>query len=125
MAAPPDRQSLLGGYLALLADMNAVLQRHPIATDLRLMAVPHGLDVPADHMLVLLPGQDGRGWEVQPRPIDALRPGDVPLATQLIDPRDDVLRTYATGPRAENWMRNPQTGQHNFPTLEGGQPSDR
>ncbi|GGV58925.1 hypothetical protein GCM10010245_92050 [Streptomyces spectabilis] len=92
--------SLLGRHLDLLAEMNAVLQRHTLATDLRLMVVPHGLDVPADHMLVLLPGQDGRGWEVQPRPIGALRPSDVPLATQLIDPRDDVLRTYATGDSA-------------------------
>ncbi|MGW5679692.1 hypothetical protein ACWEV4_32225 [Streptomyces sp. NPDC003860] len=94
---------------ALLRDLAALLDRHPAATDFRLVTVSDDLPVADDEVLVQRRNPSRQTLELHPIKITHLQPSDV-LHLPL-DPTDSTWTNYASTPQEVQYVKGPD-GYH-------------
>ncbi|QOV40175.1 hypothetical protein IM697_18300 [Streptomyces ferrugineus] len=73
------------------------------------MHTPHDLDLAPDEVLVQSVDTERRVVELRPHKLSELDRTDVLHATQVLDPGDHALNTYALLARASNCMKKDGT----------------
>ncbi|MFI1012641.1 hypothetical protein [Streptomyces sp. NPDC020965] len=98
--------TLAAQQTALLTDLNAVLDRHPLAAAVTLLFTPETIALAPGEVLVQRVDTERGVIELHPRNVVDLAPGDVLHATQTMDPADDSFLDYAAAPTAGKYLRS-------------------
>ncbi|MFF5304771.1 hypothetical protein ACFY5F_35985 [Streptomyces sp. NPDC013161] len=102
--------TLVEQHARLFRELNAVLARHSVGAAVRLMVVPEELALGVDELLVQEVDAKQRVVLLRPQHLSELRLGDVPHATQVLDPGDHALNEYAREAQASDCYK--KDGSH-------------